>query len=138
MGADQGKAMIASCSSEATGRPSTSISTSTIARSPLRRWNRSTTTAWTSATDASGREAVVADDGTQVDPRAAHEVGDDDVVRQRRPHRRVDDALAAVDVEVVADPLAVVGAPAIAELDPPRRQPSPSRTASRTAAGLPT
>ena len=54
MGADQGKAMIASCSREATGRPSTSISTSTIARSPLRRWNRSTTTAWTSATAAAG------------------------------------------------------------------------------------
>ena len=134
MGADQGKAMIASCSREATTRPSTSISTSTIARSPLRRWNRSTTTAWTSATAVAGANPWWRINGPQVDPRAAHEVGGNDVVRQGRPHRRMDDTLAAVDVEIVAHPLAVIGAPAITQLDPPRRQRGAGATGGRRSA----
>ena len=47
-------------------------------------------------------DVVVADDAARVDPRPAHQLLGEDAVGDRRPHGRVDDALALVQVEVVA------------------------------------
>ena len=73
-------------------------------------------------------QPVVADHGAHVDPRGH--------ARGRQPRRGWPTRatprggrhrLAAVEVEVVTDPLAVVGAPAITQLDPARRQGHPVR-----------
>ena len=50
-----------------------------------------------------------------VNPRASDEVGREDVVGDRRPHRRVDNDLALVDIEVVADACAVPRSESVGE-----------------------
>ncbi len=111
--------MIASCSMEAIRRPSISTSTSTMARSPLggasarrrRRGRRPSIRRWP------------AHDGGWRNARGSMAPARDRMRRRRSPVPAtpgMHDALAAVDVEVVTGPLAVIGTPSIGEVDPPK------------------
>ena len=120
---------IASCSIVAKRRESCSITTSHTTRSPVRS-NSSTTTACTSTVAPAGPMTVVADQAAGVDPRSVDELTDVDVVGERRPHRRMDDPVALVEVDVVAGARSVVPAEQPVERDPPR-----AGAADRVASG---